>query len=172
MIDLVLEAAQQGAPDGQLCCKCTRRWFGVPSQSCSMGSKPLWADITRLAPRPEGRRHYAAWSACPVCNACRVMRGWALLLDSTLGPGLAERPCQRGTLPQRTMRDPPSIVMFTCLQVAAQAGDTDSYWCHDLRAMPAASIDPSLAVGFLCRSRGQRCSCFCCPCSNSKLEAA
>ncbi len=53
--------------------------------------------------------------------------------------------------------------------MAAQAGDTDSYWCHDLRAMPAASIDPSLAVGFLCKARGELCLCFCCP--RSSLQA-
>ena len=98
-------------------------------------------------------------SACPVCITCRVMHGQALLLDS-LRPGHAggrRQDCQRGTLSQCTMRDLPSIVIFI-LQVAAQAEDTDSYWCHDLRAMPAASIDPSLAVGFLCQSRG-KCAC-------------
>lgn len=46
--------------------------------------------------------------------------------------------------------------MARCLQVASGAGDLDSYFCSMLRLMPLAGIDPSLALGFYCRTLGAR----------------
>ena len=37
----------------------------------------------------------------------------------------------------------------------AEVGDASSYHCDRLRLMPLASIDPSLAIGFYCRSAGE-----------------
>lgn len=43
------------------------------------------------------------------------------------------------------------------LQVVAnkEVGDAATYHCDTLRLMPLASIDPSLAIGFYCRSAGE-----------------
>lgn len=38
---------------------------------------------------------------------------------------------------------------------AAEVGNDATYHCKDVRAMPLASIDPSLAIGFYCRTAGQ-----------------
>lgn len=40
------------------------------------------------------------------------------------------------------------------LQTPEQAGDSSTYWGQNIRMMPLASIDPSLAIGFYCRSLG------------------
>ncbi|DBA90578.1 hypothetical protein WJX77_002037 [Trebouxia sp. C0004] len=39
-------------------------------------------------------------------------------------------------------------------QTPAQAGEPSTYWSHKMRMMPLASIDPSLAIGFYCRTLG------------------
>jgi hypothetical protein len=39
-------------------------------------------------------------------------------------------------------------------QVATEACDLESYFCSQLRLMPLGNIDPSLAIGFYCRSLG------------------
>lgn len=36
--------------------------------------------------------------------------------------------------------------------------DTSSYFCHELRHMPIGSVDPSLAIGFYCKTIGM---CIC-----------
>ncbi len=36
----------------------------------------------------------------------------------------------------------------------SEVGDPATYHCNTLRLMPLASIDPSLAIGFYCRSAG------------------
>ena len=43
---------------------------------------------------------------------------------------------------------------FVWLQTQEQAGDSSTYWGQTIRMMPLASIDPSLAIGFYCRSLG------------------
>ena len=40
------------------------------------------------------------------------------------------------------------------VQTPAQAGEPASYFCQSIRMMPLASIDPSLAIGFYCRTLG------------------
>ena len=50
------------------------------------------------------------------------------------------------------------MVADACLchcQVAAEASDLESYFCSQLRLMPLGNIDPSLAIGFYCRSLGE-----------------
>ena len=39
-------------------------------------------------------------------------------------------------------------------QVATEASDLESYFCSHLRLMPLGNIDPSLAIGFYCKSSG------------------
>ncbi len=46
------------------------------------------------------------------------------------------------------------ICVGRLLQTISEAGDLDSYFCSLLRLMPMASIDPSLAIGFYCRTSG------------------
>ncbi len=41
------------------------------------------------------------------------------------------------------------------MQVATVASDLESYFCSHLRLMPLSNIDPSLAIGFYCRSAGE-----------------
>ncbi len=40
------------------------------------------------------------------------------------------------------------------MQTPAQAGEPSTYWSQTIRMMPLASIDPSLAIGFYCRTLG------------------
>ena len=40
------------------------------------------------------------------------------------------------------------------LQAAHEAGDVATFHCDSLRLMSLANIDPSLAIGFYCRSPG------------------
>ena len=40
------------------------------------------------------------------------------------------------------------------MQVATVASDLESYFCSYLRLMPLGNIDPSLAIGFYCKSAG------------------
>ncbi len=40
------------------------------------------------------------------------------------------------------------------MQVATEASDLESYFCSYLRLMPLGNIDPSLAIGFYCKSAG------------------
>lgn len=46
------------------------------------------------------------------------------------------------------------MCMLKCAQVASEAADMETYFCSALRLMPLANIDPSLAIGFYCRSPG------------------
>ena len=41
------------------------------------------------------------------------------------------------------------------MQVATVSSDLESYFCSHLRLMPLSNIDPSLAIGFYCRSAGE-----------------
>ena len=40
------------------------------------------------------------------------------------------------------------------LQTPEQAGDPSTYWSQSIRMMPLANIDPSLAIGFYCKTSG------------------
>lgn len=40
------------------------------------------------------------------------------------------------------------------LQTPEQAGEPSTYWSQSIRMMPLANIDPSLAIGFYCRTLG------------------
>lgn len=40
------------------------------------------------------------------------------------------------------------------LQTPEQAGDPGTYWSQSIRTMPLTNIDPSLAIGFYCRTLG------------------
>ena len=40
-------------------------------------------------------------------------------------------------------------------QAATEASDLESYFCSHLRLMPLGNIDPSLAIGFYCRTSGE-----------------
>jgi hypothetical protein len=51
-----------------------------------------------------------------------------------------------------------TVCDWTCTllrQMAGEAADMDSYFCSVLRLMPMTNIDPSLAIGFYCRTSGQ-----------------
>lgn len=43
----------------------------------------------------------------------------------------------------------------------AEVGNASTYHCDRLRLMPLASIDPSLAIGFYCRSAGELAEAQC-----------
>ena len=47
-----------------------------------------------------------------------------------------------------------------CVQTPAQAGEPSTYWSQKMRMMPLASIDPSLAIGFYCRTLGMPACCL------------
>jgi len=51
------------------------------------------------------------------------------------------------------------VVLMVGKVIAAQAvhevGDIATYHCDSLRLMQLANIDPSLAIGFYCRSPGE-----------------
>ena len=47
-----------------------------------------------------------------------------------------------------------SSVVLSWRQVATEGSNLDSYFCSVLRLMPLAGIDPSLALGFYCRTLG------------------
>lgn len=55
-----------------------------------------------------------------------------------------------------------SVVGAVVVQAAKEAGDPSSYHCSSLRLMPLSSIDPSLAIGFFCKSAGNHLTLWNC----------
>ena len=53
--------------------------------------------------------------------------------------------------------------VWIIMQVATEASDLESYFCSHLRLMPLCNIDPSLAIGFYCRSAGESLGHSCSP---------